>query len=270
MTIHHRWAAVVGILTLGVSVLGTATARSHAAQNGSGSPFVTFNVPSAPGIDNALGGGIAAGPDGRVWITDLFGGTVDAITTNWAVTRFATPGGAQGIAAGPPSQGRVVWFPRQNPPSLNRIMTAGAITTFPLPAPAGPPVSVVAGHDGAMWFTTWSPATIGRISLRGRITQFPLTGGQTPDSLTVGPDGNLWFVDPFANKVGRITARGATTLFGGATGEPLSIAAWRGALYVADSLKGQIVRVTTDGQFTYIPDPSAVPGSLTVGPDGYL
>jgi len=280
---------MAGILTLAVSILGaqagpasaqTTTAhptsmarghvRPHVAQNGSGSPFVTFNVFSTPGIDNALGGGIAAGPDGRVWITDLFGGTVDAITTNGTVTQFAAPGGAQGIAAGPRSQGRVLWFTRQNPPSLNRITTSGTIMTFPLTAPAGRPVSVVAGPDGAMWFTTWSPATIGRISAHGHITQFPLTGGQTPNSLTVGPDGNLWFVDFFANKIGRITPRGAITLFSGATGEPVSIAAWRGALYVADARKGQIVRVTTDGQFTYVPDPSGVPVALNVGPDGNL
>jgi len=205
-----------------------------------------------------------------MWITDLFGGTVDAITTNGAVTQFAAPGGAQGIAAGPRSQGRVLWFTRQNPPSLNRITTAGTITTFPLPAPAGRPVSVVAGPDGAMWFTTWNPATIGRISAHGHITQFPLAGGQTPESLTVGPDGNLWFVDFFANKIGRITPRGAITLFSGATGGLRSIAAWRGALYVADARKGQIVRVTTDGQFTYFPDPSGVPVALNVGPDGNL
>ncbi len=196
MNRQRRWAAVAGILTLAVSILGaqagsadaqTATAhplraahgqvRPRVAQNGSGSPFVTFNVFSTPGVDNALGGGIAAGPDGRMWITDLFGGTVDAITTNGAVTQFAAPGGAQGIAAGPRSQGRVLWFTRQNPPSLNRITTAGTITTFPLPAPAGRPVSVVAGPDGAMWFTTWNPATIGRISAHGHITQFPLAGG---------------------------------------------------------------------------------------------
>ena len=280
---------IAGALALVVSILGsqagvgrvqaatfhsTAAAhggvRPHVAQNGSGSPFVTFNVFSTPGVDNALGGGIAAGPDGRMWITDLFGGTVDAITTNGAVTQFAAPGGAQGIAAGPRSQGRVLWFTRQNPPSLNRITTAGTITTFPLPAPAGRPVSVVAGPDGAMWFTTWNPATIGRISAHGHITQFPLAGGQTPESLTVGPDGNLWFVDFFANKIGRITPRGAITLFSGATGGLRSIAAWRGALYVADARKGQIVRVTTDGQFTYFPDPSGVPVALNVGPDGNL
>jgi len=218
---------IAGALALVVSILGsqagvgrvqaatfhsTAAAhggvRPHVAQNGSGSPFVTFNVFSTPGVDNALGGGIAAGPDGRMWITDLFGGTVDAITTNGAVTQFAAPGGAQGIAAGPRSQGRVLWFTRQNPPSLNRITTAGTITTFPLPAPAGRPVSVVAGPDGAMWFTTWNPATIGRISAHGHI--------------------------------------------------------------VADARKGQIVRVTTDGQFTYFPDPSGVPVALNVGPDGNL
>jgi len=280
---------IAGALALVVSILGsqagvgrvqaatfhsTAAAhggvRPHVAQNGSGSPFVTFNVFSTPGVDNALGGGIAAGPDGRMWITDLFGGTVDAITTNGAVTQFAAPGGAQGIAAGPRSQGRVLWFTRQNPPSLNRITTAGTITTFPLPAPAGRPVSVVAGPDGAMWFTTWNSATIGRISAHGHITQFPLAGGQTPESLTVGPDGNLWFVDFFANKIGRITPRGAITLFSGATGGLRSIAAWRGALYVADARKGQIVRVTTDGQFTYFPDPSGVPVALNVGPDGNL
>ena len=289
MNNRYRWAAIAGIFTLAISILApqagsanaqTATAhptltayariRPHVAQNGSGSPLVTFNVPSTPGIDNALGGGIATGPDGRVWITDLFGGTVDALTTNGAVTRFSAPGGAQGIAAGPRSQGRVLWFTRQNPPSLNRITTDGTITAFPLPAPAGRPVSVVAGPDGAMWFTTWNPATIGRISAHGRITQFPLAGGQTPSSLTVGPDGNLWFVDSFANKVGRITPRGAITLFSGATGVPISIVAWRGALYVSDARKGQIVRVTTGGQFSYFPDPSAVPGALTVGPDGNL
>jgi len=289
MNIRPQWVAVAAAFTLAVSALGVhagsahaqaatfhptpvarGRVRPHVAQNGSGSPFVTFNVFSTPGIDNALGGGIAAGADGRMWITDLFGGTVDAITTNGAVTRFAAPGGAQGIAAGPPSQGRVLWFTRQNPPSLNRITTAGTITTFPLPAPAGRPVSVVAGPDGAMWFTTWNPATIGRISAHGHITQFPLTGGQTPESLTVGPDGALWFVDFFANTVGRITPRGKITLFSGATGGLRSIAAWRGALYVADARKGQIVRVTTDGQFTYFPDPSGVPVALTVGPDGNL
>jgi virginiamycin B lyase len=107
--------------------------------------------------------GIAAGPDGNFWVTELSGNRIDRVTTAGVVTAFPvpTPGSEPWeIANGPDGN---VWFTESVGNQIGRITTAGVITEFPLPAANCSPRGIAAGPDGAIWFTeTWANK-IGRL-----------------------------------------------------------------------------------------------------------
>src|SRR5262249_55829437 len=111
-------------------------------------------------------GGIAAGPDGKVWFgVGGYGiGRIDPFTG--AITEFALP---------------------------------------PAAVPWGTPTGLVAGPDGNVWFgTVYGSDVVGRITPSGVITQYVVSSGQgTVFSLATGPDGNVWFTD-MPNSIGRI------------------------------------------------------------------
>src|SRR5262249_38205963 len=149
-------------------------------------------------------GGIAAGPDGNLWFTELF--TRDAlpmierITPSGESRRFRVPGarvGPGGITAGPDGN---LWFifPDRlvggEEGLIGRITPTGDITEFPV-ADVGAPI--IAGPDGNLWF--FGPGmSLSRISTDGVVTSFPLPislTGSTPfatPGLTNGPDVNVW------------------------------------------------------------------------------
>lgn len=142
-------------------------------------PTITeFPLPTA----NSSPGGIAAGPDGNLWFTEV-----------------TCPAGAAC------TNGR-----------LGRITPAGQITEFPLPNPASFPGFITAGPDGNLWFTasetgmaggSFGPGHIGRMTPKGGITMFPLPGTNgNPFDIVAGHDGKLWFTQPGASEIGCITS----------------------------------------------------------------
>jgi virginiamycin B lyase len=124
--------------------------------------------------------GIAAGPDGALWFTEL--------------------GGQFGLSTGPHH--------------IGRITTAGAVTQYPLPSTSGTPTGITSGPDGALWFTEQGcgactpvvPDKIGRITTTGVISEYVVsTANSSPSGITTGPDGALWFTENGGNKIGRFT-----------------------------------------------------------------
>jgi len=146
--------------------------------------------------------GIAAGPDGNLWVTG-YGGIGRINPANGKIISFPVVGATPGdITAGPDGN---LWFTDINGSQVGRIDTSGHVTLFPVPGHAGTN-GIVAGPDGNMWFVSADDNTVGRISLDGRaVAIFPLpTPSALPWRIGVGPDGNLWFTELSSSRVGRV------------------------------------------------------------------
>jgi virginiamycin B lyase len=165
--------------------------------------------------------GIAAGPDGALWVTGtaccgVHAGLVDRLTTSGASAVFqAGPLALEdpsGITAGPDG---ALWFAGA---LLGRITTAGMATYPNNISVSGGPNAIAAGPDGALWFfqeeenTNGSHDVIGRITTAGTNTQFltPTTGSFF-QSIVAGPDGAMWFTEFQSGKIGRISVPASTS-----------------------------------------------------------
>lgn len=164
--------------------------------------------------------GIAAGPDGRVWVTRSSAGldyaAVQAASANGVMTTFPMLADIHAllgeITAGPDGN---LWFTTEGM-GIGRITPDGQITTFAVPDQSGMDAAVVAGigagPDGNLWFTTYARPRAGRITPAGEVTMFDLA---TPEpmgrSIVTGPDGNLWSAG--VTGLYRITTSGVATRF---------------------------------------------------------
>jgi len=234
------WLAYVATGVITVLVVATFVyIRQPGAPRPAGPPtFTTFTTPSRDSLPSA----IVEGPDGAMWFTER---------------------GVSGIG---------------------RISQAGAVTEYPLPESNAAPTSIAAGSDGALWFTAPGANEIGRITTAGQVSEYALpTPSAEPQSIALGPDGNLWFTELAGNKIGRIGVDGTITEFElPRRGEvqcgfvcPYGIArGLDGALWFTESQLSagggnRVGRLTTDGQLTEYPLPSAnaLPTCITAGRD---
>jgi virginiamycin B lyase len=163
---------------------------------------------------------IIAGPDGNLWVTEVYANSIARLTVDWQRDSFPLPDArrVQGIASGPDGN---VWFAaavNQTDPNsaIGRITPDGQIAEFALPSTNRWPSTVTAGPDGNIWFADPSGDAIGSIGVDGvlRSNTF-LTGTgdwrDQPSSLAVGADGNLWFDE--ISRFGRLTPAGAVTFY---------------------------------------------------------
>jgi streptogramin lyase len=171
------------------------------------------------GITQNVGpAGIAAGPDGNLWFTEV-GDRIGRITPAGHVDEFSagiTPGAfPQQITTGPDGN---LWFTETFKDQIGRITPTGHVDEFGTNITAGShPLGIAAGADGNLWFAEPDTHRIGRITTAGHVDEF--TSGITPlahiEGITAGPDGNLWFTEHGDNgqKIGRITTGGAVQEF---------------------------------------------------------
>jgi virginiamycin B lyase len=124
--------------------------------------------------------GMALGPDGAIWFTQLGGG---------------------------PNQNSIGKIDRDGVTSTV-VQLPDSTSTDPTAAPTNMPLELTAGPDGFMYFTTYlvNPLNyIGRVSRHGALTKFDIpTGGAASFGITTGPDGNIWFTENFNSLVGRL------------------------------------------------------------------
>jgi streptogramin lyase len=242
-------------------------------------PLAIYKLPSA----NSFLLGIAAGPDGNMWLTEGDADKIARVSMSGTITELLVPtAGAipNKIAAGPDGN---LWFTEAGFNTIGRITTAGAITEFPLPPPlatAPPELEVIStGPDGNMWFTHNGANVIGVMSVGGALLHtYPVpTANSVVTFIIRGPDGNMWFAEETGNKIGRITMSGVITEFPVPTANSapknLVIAA-DGNLWFPEMNGANIARITTSGVITEFPVPANTSTDLlrriTTTPDGSL
>lgn len=171
-----------------------------------------YPIPPPPGFSTNPGG-IASGPDGRMWFTENAGAAqgIGAITTSGAITQYTIPTGGShpgSIVAGPDSR---MWFSEDSAGKIAAVTTRGQFTEYPLPHGASGPYDLTAGPDGRIWFTEQGSNTIGAITTNGQETQYPVPAFM-PGTIAAGPDGRLWFSDE-NGAVDAMTTSGTVTTY---------------------------------------------------------
>ena len=222
------------------------------------------------GYGVATAAGIAAGPDGKIWLGDQTGLVVriDPTTLNEEGTsNFATGFNIRNLAPGPDGNVWVTDFGGR----IARITPAGTITPFDVPGDGA--WDIITGPDGSLWYT----APEGNNSYVGRITPAGVAGPQydTTDAgdqlgITVGPDGALWFAQAVANDIGRMTLDGNFTQVGGLTAaaRPEYIAPGpANTLWFTEKDGNRIGRITGIVENTTPPPPPPPPPADTTRPD---
>src|SRR5204862_286673 len=144
----RRLACALACLVLGCSLAAVGPAWAI-------TPKITeFSTGLNPGANTNIG--IAAGPDGNLWVADRGTPTaIGRITPAGAIHEFGPAGGnPYGIAKGLDGN---LWFsdstcaPGQ---AIGRVTPAGAIHLFTAGFNAGScPYFIAAGADGSLWFT---------------------------------------------------------------------------------------------------------------------
>jgi streptogramin lyase len=283
-------AAGIGILVLILLTLPLARPASGQS-SASDSPTVTITEMPA-GSPTSQFGGLAAGPDGALWIADYGSKRIKRATLAdgriASVVEYPTTGGPADVAFGADG---ALWFAEPTANMIGRLTMDGALTEYLVPTTASRPTFITRGPDGAMWFTEMATGKIGRVILGSagapEFTEYLVPHPTCPSDpfnpapcdylggIAPGPDGAMWFVEPYASRVGRITTSGAVTQYPLPTGRnPATIAAGPdGAMWFTElASDGNIGRVSMDGAITRFPLPTylSMAWGITAGPDGAM
>jgi virginiamycin B lyase len=169
---------------------------------------------------------IITGPDGNLWLTEVWARVIGRLTPDGRHDQFPVAGDPpdltrqlEGIAAGPDGN---IWFtePGTSQSVVARITPAGQITEFPLPPSTSDlprwPMGLTAGPDGNIWFADPNASSIGVLGVDGVLRSenvLPKTDVwlDVPSTLVLGPDKNMWFGE--ATRLGRLTPAGVVTFF---------------------------------------------------------
>jgi virginiamycin B lyase len=219
--------------------------------------------PANPADTQGFGGfnvttpaGIAAGPDGKIWLGDSAQGLVvrvDPATGNEeAISDIPINGGSfniRNISPGPPGDLNV-WVTDFGGQVAKVAPTppAGESTTYNVPGDGA--WDIVVGPDGNLWYTVpeGNDSKVGWITSAGVFgSQFDVTDAGDQLGITVGPDGALWFAQALANSIGRLTTGGDFTEVKGLTdgARPEYIAQGpNNMLWFTEKLGNRIGRIT--------------------------
>jgi len=225
---------------------------------------------------SSLPEGIATGPDGKVWFTELVGNKIGKVTTNGTVTEYSIPTSSSApvsIVAGPDGN---MWFTEYSGNKIGKVTTSGSFTEYTVPTSTSQPNSITAGPDGNLWFAERSTNKIGKVTTSGSFTEYTVpTSSSQPSTLTAGPDGNLWFTEYAGNKVGKVTTSGSFTEYAIPTSAAHVYGIVTGPdnnLWFVENGTNKVGYVTTSGSVTeyVIPTSNSQPYGLTVGPDSNI
>jgi streptogramin lyase len=254
----------VSVLSLAVAMLCAQSAPGASAHRRKAQPsaFKQFAIPAAAvhsGTAKNHPGGLAVGPEGNIWFTEVAGNEIGRVTPKGSFRLFPipTPGSLPGaITVGPDHD---LWFTQAGSNEIGRITPSGTISEFPIPSavPRSGISSITAGPDGNLWFGESVANKIGRITTSGQVSQFSIpTPSSFPDGIAAGQDGNIWFTEGRGEKIGQITPSGTITEFPiHRTGFPARITAGLGGdLWF--TVTNRIGRITPSGTISEFPLPA--------------
>lgn len=224
---------------------------------------------SLPGNFDLSYGGLAAGPDGNVWVTGHYANAIGRMTPSGTFTTFSN--GAvdsdypNGITAAPDGN---LWF-TSNYGKLKKVTTAGDITEVqPYASARG---AIAAGMDGRLWWLDWalsiSKYNIGTNTIE---STYPLSSENTfARALSAGSSGVWWGSE--GKKIGRITYAGEVQEhdFKALPPEPTAMASSAENLWFVAASENQIGRTDTLGGTVLfdLPHPDSRPMDIVAGPD---
>ncbi len=216
--------------------------------------------------------GIAAGPDGNIWVAAGASNTIARVSPSGSIASFNIPtlGSAPyDIAAGPDG---AMWFTERQGNRIGRITVDGVITEFNIPTPLAQPYGIAAGPDGAMWFTERQGNRIGRITMAGVVTEYPLpTPGAHPVGIAAGSD-RMYVTEYTANKIAVVQMSGAISEISLAAGSlPVGIGNIGGSIWYTTFQSSRIGRVINDVAVAEISlAAGSQPFDVTPGPSGNM
>ncbi|MFN7932384.1 MAG: hypothetical protein U0R19_03605 [Bryobacteraceae bacterium] len=173
---------------------------------GAGGMF--FDGDEGPAIEAHLASpnGVAAAPDGTIYIADTNNNRIRAIGTDGIIhtvaSGLAIPFGIAVDAAG------TVYFSELQSGRVRRIENDGALTT--LASQLVRPMGLAIALDGALLIAESGSQRIQRLSSDGNIQVFAETGARSiPRSLAVDAEGNVYFSDVGTGNIQRIDPAGS-------------------------------------------------------------
>jgi len=199
--------SVVVLVAAAVTIAGCSNRAMapHQIQPGSAGPQVrqTGEVPVSwthfgwGAVNGQYIPTIVAGPDGRMWYTDYYGGNLVRMGMTGSAKLFPLRYNTNvvynpsAVALG--SDGKF-YLGSQNAGIVGALSTNGTFKTFNIHS--GDKIAwggMTLGPDGNVWFA--EDAHVGNVTTSGTVTEFPW-GDATTDNyysgITAGPDGNLW------------------------------------------------------------------------------
>jgi streptogramin lyase len=153
----NLWA-VEELGTSGEESPGTIDRISH-----KGKKVKRFAIPAPPFSDQHLPAWDAAGPDGRVWFTELSRTyhDVGAVSSDGTVTLYPLPGSPSNTGSVTTGIDGRIWVTE---PDANRITLLNPDGSFFKSIPVHQePMGITIGPDGNMWFTNALSGEIGRV-----------------------------------------------------------------------------------------------------------
>ena len=215
---------------------------------------------------------VAVAPDGTVYWTEPFGGTVKKLTTGGAIVQIAQlPPGANGITISP--DGRIYVNTTILSDTLWEVYPDGSAPRL-ITQNLGFPNAMDVGPDGFIYVPSWIVhKTVLRVNPDTGETTTAATGFQSPLSVRFDPEGRMHVLDQIAHKIVRVDlATNAQTLV---TEIPPNADNFNfnseGSLYVSSAEDGAVRRLTSNGKLEEInPAGMILPGGLAVreGADG--
>jgi hypothetical protein len=225
-----------------------------------------------PGGMTQPASGITVGPDGNLWAAEATAVLkIDPANPNAAAqTSIGGLAGGQAITAGPDGN---IWLAGTN--GIVKIPPANPAGLTNNPVVLNGPKGMATGSDGLLWIadgpdivstTTAAPTTLTKYSV----------GGGTQD-VAAGPNTQVGYANPVSSPqtVGLITPGGTPQPFTLQNTDPFGIAFGQdGAYWVARSQGNDLLRMTTDGQITFLggfaPSGGVGPRKITTGPGNTL
>lgn len=221
------------------------SAASVTAFAGSGEPG--FRDGSAASAQFDAPAGIAAGPDGSLYVTDVRNNRIRVISPSMVVSTLAGCG-PTGVTTGQ----------FENAVGNNACFSA--------------PTGIALGPDGALYVADSGNSAIRRVTLDGAVTTYAGTGTSGkmdgslalatfshPEGVAFGPDGTMYVADSGNDSIRAVSPSGVTTIASGLSWPTGITVGSDGTVYVAATQEGRLYSINA-GVVSILANQMGVPG----------